>query len=506
MRFASIDLETETIWRWGLALVGLAFLFQFIVILSVHFPPQHDTPNHMARHFLEERYLFGGSLPPFYEIHYRVLPNLGADLVVPLLLRLFEPVTACKIFLCLAAMLYWFGPALFIWQHGDYRPSALLASLLLLPLNLSGTFFWGFLNYYSSIGLAFLAVVHFNSLSRQERPSPLGIVLHGVLVTLVFFWHLAAIAIYGVLIGSQVAVQAWLRYRNHVSLKSCILRALVLVAPMLPALVLYGVYSLDKAGLPPLSSHWRGLQYKLLMPFYLFRTYDALLDVVVTGLWAAIALAFFGWKWWTGERNYLWMGTGVFLAMSLAMPFSWGSTHAADLRLLPPLLVCVLAILGTLPVRHLRLGLGLLAVCLVVRYGGIYVAWHRLDTRLVEMARAFEYIPRGSRIMPVNLLPADMDRSKEHPEFYFAAWAVPFREAYVPTLFAFRDQQPLHLKQELPAYIHTEGSEVVVEEEPTRSDYDFVWLYNPANRQVRMPDQFKKVFSENAFSLWGVAR
>ena len=37
----------------------------------------------MARHYLEARWLSGQELPPFYDIDYRILPNLGGDLTVP---------------------------------------------------------------------------------------------------------------------------------------------------------------------------------------------------------------------------------------------------------------------------------------------------------------------------------------------------------------------------------------------------------------------------------------
>ena len=127
--------------RWAAFLIVLAFVFQFLIIWSVRFAPQHDTPNHMARHYLESRYFLGEDLPEYYGIHYRVLPNLGADLIVPFLMMLFDPLTACKLFLSLAVIVYWLGPALFIWQQGDYRSGAIAASLLLLPLNMSSTFF-----------------------------------------------------------------------------------------------------------------------------------------------------------------------------------------------------------------------------------------------------------------------------------------------------------------------------------------------------------------------------
>src|SRR5262245_5730125 len=111
-------------WCFGLALVLLAWALQVYALWSRNYVPLVDLPNHMARHHLEYVKLSGGDLPPFYEVEYRVLPNLGGDLMVPLLMTVLEPATACKLFLTLSVLLYWLGPALFILQHGGYRPPA----------------------------------------------------------------------------------------------------------------------------------------------------------------------------------------------------------------------------------------------------------------------------------------------------------------------------------------------------------------------------------------------
>ncbi len=105
-----------------MAVVALGLALPLLLVWSVRYPPQVDAPNHVARHYLESLYLRGEPLPPGYEIAYRILPNLAADLVLPPLMVVFDPVAAWKIFLSLALMLYWAGPAVFILQEGGYRP------------------------------------------------------------------------------------------------------------------------------------------------------------------------------------------------------------------------------------------------------------------------------------------------------------------------------------------------------------------------------------------------
>lgn len=487
------------VWRWSLLLAALALLLQLAVISSVAFPPQHDTPNHMARHFLEARHLFGGDMPPFYEIRYRLLPNLGADLVVPLLMGVLEPILAAKVFLCLSVVLYWVGPALFIWQYGGYRPSSLVPALLLLPLSFSSAFFWGFLNYYSSVGLAFLALFHFGVIGSRKQPRALDLALHALLVALLLLWHLAGFVIYGIVMGAQVAAGVWQGYRAKLPFRQNIVAQLWLALPALPALGFYALYNASKSDAP---SYWGPLWHKLLLPLYLFRTYDVSADLVVAALWLGACVALFKRQSLKGQEPWLWMSMAALSAVTLAVPVAWGSTFNADSRLIPALLVCFLCIGSRLQQSRLLLAAGLLAASLAVRYGSVYVEWSKLDLRLQRIAAAFQLLPVGSRIMPLGGQDTGFTLTKDHPETTFVSWAVPLRGAYVPTLFAHRDQQPLDLKLQLPIYASLRGGEIVIDSEPAQAHYDFIWIFNPRKLPVRISPEFTRIFSEEGVTVW----
>ena len=81
------------------AVVAAGLVSAVILIWIPTFVPLFDLPNHTARHYLESRWLAGRDLGGYYGIHYRIMPNLGADLVVPPLMWLFPPLIACKFFL-----------------------------------------------------------------------------------------------------------------------------------------------------------------------------------------------------------------------------------------------------------------------------------------------------------------------------------------------------------------------------------------------------------------------
>ena len=157
-------------WTAVVALTGLTWALLLCALWSPTYVPLFDLPNHMARHYLEYLMFSGGELPRYYLIEYGVLPNLGTDLIAPPLFAAFGPLAASKVLLTLCVFLYWLGPAVFVWQHGGFSPAAFAASLLLLPWVLSSQFFWGFINYYSGIGLAFLVLVQYCRLWREGRP------------------------------------------------------------------------------------------------------------------------------------------------------------------------------------------------------------------------------------------------------------------------------------------------------------------------------------------------
>lgn len=491
-------------WAWGFAVAAL--VAQCLTILFPAYVPLVDWPNHMARHALEADWLAGRRLPPFYEIDYRVVPNLGGDLVVPLFLQVLEPSAASKLFLVLAVLVYWLGPALYILQVNSYRPQALWAALLLLPWSMSSQFFWGFLNYYSGLGLAFLLLAHGLRLQRGQGARSWEWLAHALLVALLFLWHLAAWGIYGILMGSHVIADLAARHRSGAPLGVLAKRGLALLAVCLPSLMLAAIYVWEKTGDGTGETSWGTVIRKLYMPLTLFRGYDLRADAVAmaAGFTAAIV-------WFAGRRGPvdtaptsaapLWIGFMLLAACYIVIPFQLGGTSDTDSRLLPALLVCVLAWLGGQPLRRLSRGLSLLAICFVIRQGSIVRAWHEHSRRLEVHSQAFDHLETQSRVLPLILAP---QLSKDYPEIHFPCWAVVKKRAFVPTLFAYRDQQPLRivLPTRLPAAKTDAGW--IFREPEVRQRFDFVWIYNPDQAIVAVPAGFQRVFAEQSLELWRI--
>jgi hypothetical protein len=485
------------------AVVILGLALPIALVWSVQFPAQLDTYNHLARHYLELLQLEGKPLPPGFVVDYRLLPNLGGDLVIPPLIWLFGPLPALKVFLTLAIVLYWLGPALFIQQTGEYSASSWIASLLLLPLLANNTFFWGFLNYYSGVGVAFLVAVHLRHLDRRGEKTIWALLVHAGLLVLLFFWHLAAIFIYGVLLAI-VAVTRLVKERQagqHV-IRS-VMRAVVLCLPMVPAIGLYLLYvaRLDRGATELV---WPPPLFKLEgPPLTLFHGYHFGFDAVVVVLWTTTVLLLFGRSLLLGR------GTITFLVLYAVLPIRIGTqTVGVDQRVLPALLVCALAWLGTLPVCWSWTGMALLTAAIVVRAADTSSGWHRLDARLRDEARSFALIKPYSSVLPIILI---SEPKKEQLELHFVCLAVVERHAYVPTLFAFDDQQPLRLTGEtrlatadgfLKTTPLTSDGRWTLPDPAAAAGYDYLWIYNPVTAKLDLPPEWDRIFASQGVTLW----
>ena len=216
-------------------MIALGIAAHLALIWAWPYPPLLDWPNHMARHYLEARAMVGASLPSGYDIKYSLMPNLGADLIVPLLLQIFPLTVASRLFLTFNVLVCWLGFALFVARQAPGTGNAYGASLLVLPWLLTGTFFLGFLNYTSGLGLAFLAFLNYLRLFERGRAPSWQLALHGGLVALLFVWHLAALGSYGILHASHLLMHVLKHGRSILTNREGQKKALLGLAVLLPA-------------------------------------------------------------------------------------------------------------------------------------------------------------------------------------------------------------------------------------------------------------------------------
>lgn len=486
------------------AIVAGTWILQAVALFSCKLIPLVDYPNHLARHYLESLHLSGRPMGVWYRIEYGVLPNLGADLVLPGLMLIFHPHVAGKLFLLMMAILVWTGVAALLIQLNRGVAGAVLAACLFLPFGFSSQMFWGFLNYWWGFGLACWCLAHFLWLRDRARLPILGLILHALLVALLFLSHLAPWGIYGIVAGCLTLTDGWLDRRRGRTIIQSLVRGVVFLLPTIPSLILARIYASHGSAVDPnQAARWGTVARKLLMPLMVFRGYSTLADAVVICLW--IAALVFMFRFSRPRMNRL---AGVCLTL-LAMltlyvvtPWQLGSTSDADSRLLPAMFVLLLAIFGAMGVRNWRIGLAILAAAVGLRLGSVIVAWRQASDRLEARAAVLGLLPPGSRLLPVALLDAP---SKDHPEMHLPAMAViRSPDILVPILFNIPGQQPLVIrtegwKPELPyqPQLSLDWNEV-------RRGYDYLWLYNPHHRPTNIPGDFTAIHQDADLSLWRI--
>jgi hypothetical protein len=185
--------------RFWLLFLGL-FIVTALPILRAELPPIVDYPNHLARmHVLIEQPR-SEVLQQYYELHWRLLPNLAMDLTVPLLARVMPLDWAGKAFILFCLGLLPAGAALL---HrvvaGQWSVWPLFAFLFLY----THVLIWGFLNYFCGLGLALLAFALWLSLAGRAVALRVGSASACALV--LFFAHLMACAVFALFtVGHEI--------------------------------------------------------------------------------------------------------------------------------------------------------------------------------------------------------------------------------------------------------------------------------------------------------------
>ncbi len=173
-----------------------AALILITPIWIVDWPAIPDYPAHFAGYYL----IAGGTHAPFlshiYRIQWAPIPNLAAEIIVPLLGALIPILTATKTFLTMTVALWVAGPALIYRAlYGRFGAAPLIAAAFAY----NGNFMWGFLNYCFAAGLCFVIFAAWVWTAKQRNL--LRLVAFAVAATVVYFCHLFGAALLMLLIG-----------------------------------------------------------------------------------------------------------------------------------------------------------------------------------------------------------------------------------------------------------------------------------------------------------------
>ena len=416
------------------ALACLAVLF-ILPLWCVGSPAMPDYPAHLAGFHL----IGGGAktlpLSQFYAVHWRLLPNLASDILVPLLALVLPLEVAVKLFLSLAVAMWVAGAALIQRAvTGRIGPAALAGALFTTNAN----FTWGFLNYTFAAGLCF--VVFAAWIATRGKRGPLVLAGFTLAVFALYVCHLFGACILMMLIGGY-ELTVVLRERDFTS-STLIRRAIPLVAIFLPTALTFlffrsaggggGVefnYS-DTIG----DRFGSAAQWAFSDPAYL----------VVGGLAILIlaGLAYGKLRLIPAMKLLVLILAGLTLVAPEWALGGWG----VDMRLPPVLGVITFASLEFRLDKRLMVAFGVAVVLVAgINAATLITSWKSFDKNYKEFRIALKDLPPGAKIFTVLDGDALNDLS-DQPYWHMAEFAIVDRGAFTPLMFATKGQHVVEVK------------------------------------------------------------
>ncbi len=416
--------------------------------LLVPVPPLLDYPNHLARLWLLAGGGAGGPLAQIYGVDWTgAVINIGTDLVARTVGPFVGPSRLPPLLLMVACVLPPLGAVLlnravyggFHWWQAGFGLLAWCFTLLA-----------GFLNFQISLGFALLAAAS-DPLPSKRRGAPVRRIATGAALLIC---HPFGCVFYGALLtslawgpgfrdpldgstGSRLGRVLW----PGVCATLIPVAALWLFAPVLP-----GGHEAT-----PMLSRWGGdfVLNKVLTALSVIVTYDARTDFLfVIALWIVLR-----WVIGMGRGRVhagLWYGAGGMALASFAVPAAVADTAYIDVRL--PVMAALMAAAGLSPTTRLPswMAAAALAGVVLARTGWIGAVWEARQADVQSVARALASVPPGALVLPAEhcCQPGPIGRRLlvTTPTYlHDPALAVPWRQAFVPTLFAAPGKQPLRV-------------------------------------------------------------
>jgi hypothetical protein len=492
-------------------IVGILFVAALLPLGFVDVIPMTDYPNHLARMHL----LAAAGTPdanPFYDITWKLYPNLAADLLVPQFARLMSVETALKLFLGLSQFLIVTGAIAIERQiRGRHLASGLAALLVLFNVAFNG----GLLNFEFAVGIALWAIAIWIKLRDEAWTRRL--LAHTVFVAALFLSHFFALGIYGLTIG--LFELAALTHREWDPRRTAGLLAVMAG----PVLVLLGVMHASGGAIGGHATLWDwGL--KLLWPIYFLNGY-----IVAYSIFALVVLVILiAYLRWNGAIAL--SATGRFIAAGfaltyIAMPRQLFDSDLVDVRVLvgAALIVPAFVTIRDHGGRYKTIALICTAALIAFNLVIVQSVWLSYRRDYHEMQASFRTLTPNTRVVAAR---GEADPGFDgllHPIHFAPTLAAYERHAFVPQLYTLAGMQPLSSAASVRHLTITDGTQYrlspvsllkdiaeghVGDGDPAylktwATDYDYLYLSGPHTPNP-LPGLLTEMMTASRFTLYKV--
>lgn len=494
---------------WAIALVCLIAIAPLLV---VGIAPLTDLYGHLGRYAVQTELAQRPGLQPFYSYEWKLIGNLGGDILVELLHPIFGLEGSVRATVMITQALGALGIVLVSREvHGRVTPFALAA----IPLIYGYPFNYGFINYTLSMALALLAYAAWLRLRARAREGLAGLWL-GVAGAAIWVAHTYGWAFLGLMAGSTMLAEVWTARAHPLRAAGRILAA---CWPLLLPIVPMVIWRAESAGAAMSGWAW---QFKFVWALSVLRTYWRDFDM------AALAALVMLLGWALASRAVRFdRGVGIAallcLVFFMALPFRVFGSAFADMRLLPYALALALVAMGPgKQAARAWLVAGAIALAFFgVRMATTTIAYVRQDALVQAALPALGKMPKAARVAFFSVKPC-RTRWALAPLDHLAGAAMARRDAFVNDQWQAPGVNPLKVSYPAAEPFVRDPSHLVVGEEciETRSRvrlstalallprgaFTHIWIVGELPKRITPPPGFVEVPDAGSGRLYAAAR
>jgi hypothetical protein len=429
---------TTTKWwakNWAVALIAIAAT---VPLWFVQLPPLIDLLGHMGRYHIQLNLASSPALQANWAYQWSLIGNLGCDLLMELLGRLFGVERGSVVLSGLILILAITGMArLAKAAHGTLPATAWAA----FPFAMSYCWQYGLVNYWLGVACALHAAAFFyrpeaGDADGPTKPWMLDSLLLGIVAVVLWVVHIYGWGLFCVLIWAKRGDdRSWRGY--FVSL----LKMAPLGAPLLiMAALRYGSHGQAE------TMGWYAFDYKLLALTWTLRDQSQWFDLACLGLSILLIIIGFRSPWFERDRAVGRAALTLLVAL-FVMPYQLFGSAYADARLWPVVFIVALLALrpsSTAPARFApALALGA-ALIFAVRIAVTTVGFQTYDRDYARHLQALNLMPRAAHVAVFVEFPSDVPWRRprlEHMDgiaivrrdvFTNSQWEVPGAQLLIP--------------------------------------------------------------------------
>jgi len=380
---------TGSWWQSRAAVAGAA-LAATIPLWFVQLPPLIDLLGHMGRYHVQLNLADSPQLQANWDYHWRLIGNLGSDLLMEPLGRTLGVERGAVVLASLILIVMITGMARLARAAHGALPATFWAAL---PFAMSYPWHYGLVNYWLGVGCALhVAAFYF------RRPFAWWLLA----LASVALWvvHIYGWAVFGVLIAARtITGVGWRDWPKTL---------LALWPAGAPALLMLGL-STAQTGSTAETLGWFEFGYKALALTWTLRDQHQWLDIAC--LIAATLLIYAGLrgKSFALDRA-LGLGALGLLLATLVIPYQLLGSAYADARLWPAVfIVALLAIRPTEATGKLANAVALAAIAIfVVRLAATTIGFQAYDADYARHLAGLDKVPRGAKLAVFVEFPCDV--------------------------------------------------------------------------------------------------